>query len=107
MAVTVRWTITYGSDDRVEARVVHEQGVVLDFSVQYLARIQERWYPVVRFDTAHGRPHMDVSNPDGTSFRINLAPGLGYREVFNTAVDDVSRNWRRYREEFERRMGHG
>ena len=107
MPIPIRWTITYGPYDRVEVRVVLEDGVTLDFSVQYLARIGERWYPVVRFDTVHGGPHVDVASPDGTSVRIDLDPGLGYRQAFDMALTDISRQWRHYREEFERRMTHG
>jgi len=107
LPVTVRWAVTYGPNDRVEVRVVREDGATIDFSVQYLARIGESWYPIVRFDTAHGGPHMDVASPDGTSVRIDLAPGLGYRQAFDMALTDISRQWQHYREEFERRMSHG
>jgi hypothetical protein len=45
---------------------VFEEGVVTDFVIQYEAEIDGKWHEIVRYDTAHDRPHKDVLHPDGT-----------------------------------------
>ncbi len=45
---------------------------VVQFAVQYLADIEGEWQPIVRFDTAHEQPHMDISHPDGSQERREL-----------------------------------
>jgi hypothetical protein len=43
-----------------------ERGKITRFRVQYEALIGGEWRAIVRYDTAHGRPHKDLLHPDGT-----------------------------------------
>ena len=39
------------------------RGRILKFTVQHETNINGKWYPVVRYDTAHGFMHRDVIHP--------------------------------------------
>ncbi|MBI2304774.1 MAG: hypothetical protein HYU86_08535 [Chloroflexi bacterium] len=105
MSAEERWTTWFSEEDRAEMRLVGEGNTILDFSVQYLAQIERQWYPIVRFDTAHGRAHMDISRPDGTQETVPLPSEAGYADVFDMAVEDIHRRWQFYRERYLRWRG--
>jgi hypothetical protein len=76
---------------------------VSKFSVQYLARVAGKWQPIVRYDTAHGFAHMDISHPDGTQDTREMKAG-SYREALGQAIADLKARWEFYRERYERWM---
>jgi len=80
-----------------------ERGQVVEFAVQYLAMISGKWWPVVRFDTAHGRPHMDISHPDGSQ-ETRMFPFYDYGTALTYAINYVREHWEFYRERYEREI---
>ncbi len=93
----------FTEDDVLLVTLVHVGSSVTHFSVQYIARIDDEWYPIVRYDTAHGRAHVDVSHPDKSQETRELtAPS--YREALTMAIADVKARWEFYRERYERWM---
>ncbi|MFQ6101819.1 MAG: DUF5647 family protein [Anaerolineae bacterium] len=46
----------------------------------YEARIGERWHAIVRYDTAHGRPHKDILHPDSSQDKVEFS-GYSQEEV--------------------------
>jgi len=60
---------------------------------------KDKWYPVVRYDTAHGAAHKDLMHYDG---RIDKAPifGLDYTDSLVFAETDLLTNWENYRSKF-------
>jgi hypothetical protein len=76
---------------------------VSKFSVQYVARLAGEWRPIVRYDTAHGFAHMDISHPDGTQETREMKAG-SYREALGQAIADLKVRWESYRERYERWM---
>lgn len=38
---------------------------IVEFRIQLEVFVDEEWYPVVRYDTAHGKPHRDILQPNG------------------------------------------
>lgn len=74
------------------------------FSVQYLAFLQNAWQPIVRFDTAHGHAHMDISHPDGFQDTRELYD-QDYSAALTWAIRQVRTQWQFfYRERYEREM---
>jgi len=53
---------------------------------------------------AHGRPHKDLIHPDGSQTKEEF---FGYTpaDVLTYGERDIKRNWRSYRENYEREMG--
>lgn len=65
----------------------------------------DKWHPVVRYDTAHGAAHKDLMHYDG---RIDKMPifGLDYTDSLLFAETDLLANWENYREMFLKEIKH-
>ena len=89
------------ADDRMDVRFETEKGQVVAFAVNYAARIDGTWHPVIRFDTAHGAPHVHRFWRDGTGppepWPVTRGDAMALGHLFRRAYDAVQRNWRRYR----------
>lgn len=93
-------------EDRKRHEHVVEKGEIKGFVVQYETKINDKWLPVVRFDTAHGYAHKDLLNPGGTKEKT-LMGDVSYNELLSQADKDINQNWPRYKERFLRRMRDG
>ena len=64
----------YLLSDRDRKRHVHTRmgKTITDFVVQYEILIDDKWYPVVRYDTSHGYAHKDRIYPDGSMEKVTL-----------------------------------
>lgn len=103
MPVEKRWANPLTHQDRVDVRFIKERGQILDFSVQYVAEIAGEWRPIIRFDSAHGEPHMNVTYPDGSSERRDFpAPYGDYKTAMTRAIQDINQRWEFYRQRYER-----
>lgn len=89
--------------DRGRLRVVFviDTGIVTMFVVQLEAWHEERWKPIRRYDTAHGRPHVDVMDARGRQ-REKLWLDLPNNEALTLALSEIESNWEDYIAEFER-----
>jgi hypothetical protein len=91
----------FTDNDLLRVEFDHIGRAVSKFSVQYLARVAGEWQPVVRYDTAHGFAHMDISHPDGTQETREMKAG-SYHEALGQAIADLKVRWAFYRERYER-----
>ena len=82
--------------------LIHAGGII-EFMVQYEVKIGGEWYPVVRYDTAHGFAHQDVLHWRGPAERREL-PGGDYNLALSYAEEDLRRNWESYRARFLREV---
>lgn len=89
-------------EDRIRVRIVTHRGEVVDFVAQFEAMIEERFFPVVRYDGSHGRGHRDVLDRHGQTVRKDWLPEnvTTLAEALNHAIDDIYAHWRRYRSGF-------
>lgn len=74
-------------------RVETEKGAVSDMMVQVEVN-DKGWHPAIRYNYAHGKPHLDRNYKDGRKEKIwlehrNLDEALSY------AYENVRSNWRR------------
>jgi hypothetical protein len=93
--------VTLTEDDEILVHLEREGRVVTKFGVQYRARIRGKWHAIVRFDTAHGHAHKDVSHPDGTQEMQELELD-DYGVALTHALREVKARWMFYRERYER-----
>ncbi len=95
--------LTSSYDDWYRHYHLTRKSQVLEFRIQYEAFIGGEWHEIVRHDTAHGRPHRDMTHPDGTQTKEEF---YGYTpdEVLTYGERDIKRNWQRYRIQYEREM---
>jgi len=91
--------------DRLRIKFCVERGKVARIDlVQYEAEIQGRWWPIVRYDMAHGYLHRDVMKPDGTVAEKQVIPYEDLGEALTLARDELRRQWLFYRRQFEEWM---
>ncbi len=83
---------------------VWERGKIIEFRIQYEALIADNWHPIVRYDSAHGRPHKDTLHPGATQTKEGY-PGYSNAEVLTIGQRDIMENWPRYCARYEREMG--
>ncbi len=90
-------------DATLRVRFTRERGRIVAFVVQLECCIAEQWYPVVRYDTAHGFAHCDILTPDGAQEKYAL-PVRDYNEALTYAQNDLRANFRRYCERFKEQL---
>ena len=80
-----------------------ERGAIVEFRIQYEAFIEGRWHAVVRYDSAHGRPHRDALHPNAPETKEWYR---GYRNAYVLSIvqRDITANWPKYRTRYEREM---
>src|SRR5262245_9436622 len=96
---TVRYVYLLTLNDRKRHEHVVDHGRVIQFVVQYETFVEGEWRPVIRYDMAHGFPHIDRIRTDGTVEKIPLLmsdPG----EALTFADQDIDENWEHYKEAF-------
>lgn len=91
------------STDRYRHYHVLERGVVTFFTIQYEAEIDGVWHEIVRYDSAHGRPHKDLVYPDGTEMKEEFFHYTN-AEVLTFGQNDIRKNWKEYRRRYEKEM---
>jgi hypothetical protein len=62
-----------------------------------------RWRPVVRYDDAHGVPHRDILDYDGSVVeKTPLRPGISNKQAMEEGARDIRAHFRTYIEAFWR-----
>ncbi len=94
----------------LRVRINIDRGEVTRFVVQLEYNTEsDTWLPVVRYDSAHGRPHRDILDPSGETVKkewldellgrdVSMAEGLNYGQ------EDLKQNWPFYRDAFLEKM---
>jgi len=90
-------------EDRKRHEHTVEKGRITGFVVQYEILFEERWLPIVRYDTSHGYAHKDLINPDGSKEKIFMGV-INLNEALALADMDINENWERYKERYFRRL---
>jgi hypothetical protein len=90
--------------DAIRFRITRSGNEVLAFVVQYEIWTGDEWKPVVRYDTAHRRPHRDTLGWRGEVVEKHWFPAdTSHNDALLISVREVRRQWRVFREEFFRR----
>lgn len=76
-------------------RFRQDRNVVLEFLVQLEAMSDSEWRAVVRYDSAHGRPHRDILDRRGREVSKQWLPG-SFNDVLTLGIKDLRQDWRRY-----------
>ncbi len=76
------------------------QGAVSSFVVKYLTIIDNVEYEVLRFDSAHETPHIDVLGPDCETKQKIWLHNLSNKEALNYAKENIKEHYQQYRERF-------
>jgi len=95
----VEYTIRIGPSDRYRHLHIKERGKIVFFRIQYETKINDIWYPAVRYDTAHGFAHRDLLNIKGQIKKTPLF-NQDYNDALTFAESDLKTNWKYYKKRF-------
>lgn len=95
----VEYIIRIGSFDRYRHLHIKDAGKILYFRVQYETSVKDIWYPVVRYDTAHGFAHRDLLDIKGNVEKTPLF-NQDYNDALIFAESDLKNNWKQYKDKF-------
>lgn len=93
------YIIRIGHADRYRHLHIVERGKIVFFRVQCETKIDDKWYPVVRYDTAHGFVHRDLMNIKGDIKKTPLF-NQDYNNALTFAENDLKSNWEYYKKRF-------
>lgn len=80
-------------------------GEVVMFTLQLELSVEDRWYPVVRYDTAHAEAHIDFLDPRGVTYDKDwLGVHAPFNSVFTLAEDELKDSVEEHRERFLRQL---
>ena len=89
--------------DRYRVRIRAERGDVVRYTVQFEVLFEGRFYPAIRYDSAHGRSHVDILGWEGESVDKKWLDGESLGDALDKAVASVKAKWIEDREAFLRR----
>ena len=90
--------ITLSAEDRIRVRLQLRHGEPVEMTVQLEAFIEEQWFPVRRYDTAHGYLHVHSAPWDDNRDRSTAVEHGGLKGAVTMAIREIKENWPRYRE---------
>jgi hypothetical protein len=82
---------------------VWEGKEIIEFRIQLEILVAGEWHAVVRYDTAHGRPHCDILHPNGRQTK-KWFDEYSPAEVLTFGQKDIVENWSLYRDRFLKEM---
>lgn len=94
--IPIRW------DARLRLRLFRKRGKPLTGFTSQLEYLDDRWKPVVRYDTAHGFFHRDFYSPLGKQKRKEEIGVSDLKEAVLFADKDLRKNYEEYIEKFKR-----
>ena len=83
--------------DVIRLRLKIDRGQLLAYTVQLETYVDERWWPVARYDSAHGQHHRDLLDWDGRVIdKFWLDPTMDNKEAVRRAQQELEENGAAY-----------
>ena len=95
MSKEASYEVLLDKEIRLHIRFSRERKEVTAFIVQLEYYFDDRWHPIVRYDTAHQFAHCDILRPDGSQEKQPM-PVSDYNAALTYAQKDIMTNFRRY-----------
>ena len=86
----------YAEDTRVRHLHKRIRNRVIEFVVQLELLIDNKWWPVIRYDTSHGFAHKDIIDPSGKVEKIPM-PIQDFNEALILAEEELRVEWEIFR----------
>lgn len=86
-------------ENRIRVNALSERNEITQFTVQLEFFFENRWIPMVRYDTAHLFFHRDLYRADG---KVEKTP-LYFENLnlaFTYAVTEIKKNWKKFAENY-------
>ena len=93
------YIIRLGAEDRYRHLHIRQKDTIVFFRVQYETFVKGTWFPVVRYDSAHGYAHRDLMDKRG---RVTKTPlfNQDLNDALTFAESDLRANWVKYKKAF-------
>lgn len=92
------YVIPLGENARKRHYHESDKSKVTSFVVQMEVFINDQWKVAIRYDCAHGFPHIDQYYLDGRKIKKKL--NLELNEALTLADEDIKENWKVYQKNF-------
>ncbi|MBI3952237.1 MAG: hypothetical protein HY314_17445 [Acidobacteria bacterium] len=91
--------------DRIRERIHTHPAPDADwtYALQLECLFGDKWHAVIRYDDAHGRPHIDELHPDGRKNKRWL-PYKGRHQSISEARSALMNNFERQRERYQKEL---
>jgi hypothetical protein len=99
---TREFRVTLSSDSHVSIEFLTFKGEVVCFVVRLMTQSENGNVCVARYDTAHGRPHLDKVNKHGRLLQKEWLLGMSFSEALCYAISDFRTNYETYISEFKK-----
>ena len=90
------YEIALPSGARIIVSIKMVGGRVVSFVVRLVARRASREYDVARYDTAHGKPHLDLLAPSGRVTEKKWLEINDFETALTVAIEDFKVNHEKY-----------
>lgn len=77
-------------------------GIIINFVVKLIFRVNDRYYEVVRFDSGHNCPHKDILDQQGKVIRKVWYEFLDNKQALDMGIKDLKDNYDLYIERFKK-----
>jgi hypothetical protein len=94
------------SHERLRVRLKLDKRVLVDVVFQYESFIDGKWFPIVRYDCAHGFFHRDTMKPNGDKEK-HIIEFEDLKTAAKYAEQDLKDRWEWYKERFVKTMKKG
>lgn len=100
------WFNYLDHENRIRSRMTTDsRGRVISFMLQFEVLVDQVWFPVVRYDSAHGQAHIDYLDPKGvTCEKIWLGRWGPFNNAFTLAENELKATWPAHRSRFLKQM---
>ena len=92
------YTVRLEGDCHLVVTIRMVGGKVVSFVVRLVQIDDKGEKDLARYDTAHGAPHLDVLEPDGTLKQKIWLDGVSFEAALTLAIEDFKRNYEKYTE---------
>ena len=90
--------------DRLDIKISWKNNHLTQFSLNYRAWINEKWYEVYRVDNYHGFLHKNCYWKTSEQIRIKDKDQWTLKMIFDHYVDEIVENFTKYRSYFEQSL---
>ena len=91
--------IILAEDARLRVRFRRDRNEITEFIVQLETWLGGEWLAVVRYDNAHGRPHLDILDRWGREKQKHWLPETN-NDVLTEGMNDIRQHWEQHLSRF-------
>jgi len=79
-----------------------KSGLIVDFVVKLISKIDTKYYEIIRFDSGHNCPHKDILDKKGKVKKKIWYEFLDNKQALDLGIKDLKDNHKLYIERFIR-----